>query len=192
MVLLIDNYDSFTYNLYDYILQLGKSCIVLRNDEKSLKELSALEFTSIVISPGPCRPSSSGITMELIAAYYDKLPILGICLGHQALGEFFGAKLDYADKQMHGKTSRISLDLSAEIFKNLEPEIEVMRYHSLILKNIGSPLKLIAQTASSEVMAIQHEHFPLVGLQFHPESILSPNGLEILANWFNWIESLDA
>lgn len=188
MVLLIDNYDSFTYNLYDYILQLNRHCTVVRNDELSIEEIEKLEFESIVISPGPCRPESSGITNEIIAKYHLSKPILGVCLGHQALGEFFGAKLEKAIKPVHGKTSNIKLS-AHPIFKDLGNSSEVMRYHSLVLQDVKAPLKVIATTNKNEVMAVVHESLPLAGIQFHPESILTKDGLKILVNWFEWIES---
>jgi anthranilate synthase/aminodeoxychorismate synthase-like glutamine amidotransferase len=183
LVLLIDNYDSFTYNLYDYIKQLGKDCIVVRNDEMTIEEIDQLVFSSVVISPGPCRPVDSGITNDVIAKYYQTKPILGVCLGHQALGEFFGASLVLAEKPMHGKTSVIQLS-NHPIFKGLGSTTEVMRYHSLVLKNIQPPLQVVAQTQSGEVMAIAHQSLPLVGIQFHPESILTTHGLKMLENWF--------
>lgn len=187
MVLLIDNYDSFTYNLYDYINQLGFNCLVIRNDELSLSDIIKLDFNSIVFSPGPCTPSESGVCMEVIQHYYQSKPILGICLGHQALGQFFNAQLKKALKPIHGKTSMIQLD-EHPIFKDLSSEIEVMRYHSLVLHVVKSPLKVISTTSSNEVMAIAHETLPIAGVQFHPESILTQDGLQILKNWFNWIK----
>lgn len=184
MVLLIDNYDSFTYNLVDYISQLGKQCIVVRNDEKTIEEIGKLNFESIVISPGPCTPIESGLTMKLIEKYYTQKPILGICLGHQALGQFFGAALVKANKPMHGKVSKIKVNNKCFLFKDLPKEIKVMRYHSLVLKNIKEPLQTIATTKDNTIMAIVHKTLPLAGLQFHPESILSKDGLQILKNWF--------
>lgn len=186
MVLLLDNYDSFTYNLYDYIKQLGKNCIVARNDEMTISEIEQINFSSIVISPGPCRPSDSGITNEIINRYFQTKPILGVCLGHQALGEFFGASLEYAGKPMHGKTSEILLS-NHPIFAGLGNKTEVMRYHSLILKNVKSPLEVIAKTQNGEIMAIAHQTLPLVGIQFHPESILTKDGLRMIGNFFDLI-----
>lgn len=184
MVFLLDNYDSFTYMLKDYINQLGEDCVVYRNNEISLEEIKLLNFDSIVISPGPCTPQDAGICMELIAYYFDKKPILGVCLGHQALGQFFGATLTKAEKPMHGKVSTIQVNNDSLLFKELPAEFSVMRYHSLVLKNLGSPLKITAQTSQHEIMAIEHTHLPLAGVQFHPESVLSDNGLAILRNWF--------
>jgi anthranilate synthase/aminodeoxychorismate synthase-like glutamine amidotransferase len=188
VVLLIDNYDSFTYNLYHYILQCGKQCTVVRNNEIAVSEIANMGITSIVISPGPEVPAKAGVVMEVINAYHNTLPILGICLGHQAIGEFFGAQLVKAVQPMHGKTSLIT-HTNHPIFAELPNEIEVMRYHSLVLKQVeNTPLQTIAQTAEGEVMALAHPSFKLAGLQFHPESVLTPQGQQIMANWFSFIQ----
>lgn len=186
MVLLIDNYDSFTYNLYDYILQLGLECLVIRNDEKTLQEIHKLQFDSIVFSPGPGIPKNAGITNELISYYFDKKPILGICLGHQALGEFFGAELVKATKPVHGKTSTLYFEEGA-LFSNISEKFEVMRYHSLVLENMKLPLKTIAFSSANEIMAFAHTELPIIGIQFHPESILTENGLLLMKNFFEKI-----
>jgi len=186
MVLLIDNYDSFTYNLFDYIKQLGKECTVIRNDEKSLVEIKQLEFECIVISPGPGIPKNAGITMELLKEYYKIKPILGICLGHQAIGEFFDAKLVKANKPVHGKTSTLYF-IKHALFKQIKEPFNVMRYHSLILKELKSPLKMIAETKDKSIMAICHQQLPIIGIQFHPESILTENGLKLMSNFFEMI-----
>lgn len=182
MILIIDNYDSFTYNLVDYVKQLGEQCMVFRNDEISLEELSNLNFDKIIISPGPGVPATSGITLEVIKKYAKEKPILGVCLGHQAIGEIYGAKLVKAAKPMHGKTSKIQLE-NHPLFADLPEKIEVMRYHSLVLENVKSPLKVIAKSRKNEVMAMVHENYPLTGIQFHPESILTKDGMTILKNW---------
>lgn len=188
MVLLIDNYDSFTYILCDYILQCGESCLVVRNDEKSIEELQQLHFDSIVISPGPKTPETAGVTMQVIEHFYASKPILGVCLGHQALGIYFGMKLKKAFKPMHGKTSDIAVNTAHFLFQNLLPTQKVMRYHSLILEGENSnKLQIIATTQSGEIMAIAHKELPLAGVQFHPESVLTANGLQMLQNWFNGI-----
>lgn len=186
MVLLIDNYDSFTYNLYDYILQLGLACVVVRNDEKTLAEIKLLQFDCLVISPGPGVPDNAGITNELIDYYYNKKPILGICLGHQALGVFFGAKLVKSLVPTHGKTSTLYFE-EHELFSNIQKEFEVMRYHSLVIEDLKLPLITIANTAAKEIMAFAHEDLPIVGIQFHPESILTENGLLLMSNFFEKI-----
>ncbi len=182
-VLLLDNYDSFTYNLCDYLLQAGAECRVLRNDACSLDEFEALDFDALVLSPGPARPADAGLMMPLIARLFDKKPILGICLGHQALGEFFGAPLVRASLPMHGKTSPITHD-GHPLFGHLPSQFSVMRYHSLLLESLeGTPLRAIAHTDEGEIMALTHTSLPLLGVQFHPESVLTEWGLELLKNW---------
>lgn len=187
MVLLIDNYDSFTYNLSDYIQQLGFACKVIRNDELNLDEIASLNFDAIVLSPGPCTPIESGIMMAVIDRFYTSKPILGICLGHQALGIYFGARLHKAKVPMHGKTSIIEIFNSSQLFMDLGSRMEVMRYHSLILEEVKEPLQVVAKTLSGEVMAIEHAFLPIAGVQFHPESILTKSGKELLKNWFDRI-----
>lgn len=181
-VLLLDNYDSFTYNLYDYLCQLGVKCIVVRNDKISIAEIKQCHFDAIVLSPGPQRPVNAGILMELIANYYNKLPILGICLGMQAIGEFFGAKLVHASIPMHGKTSWIE-HKGKGLFDKLANPTKVMRYHSLVLKELPACLEAVAWTSENEFMALQHQDYPIGGVQFHPESILTTEGLSLLKNW---------
>ncbi|HWB64466.1 MAG TPA: aminodeoxychorismate/anthranilate synthase component II [Chitinophagales bacterium] len=185
MVLLLDNYDSFTYNLYDYILQLGLTCKVVRNNELSIDEIATLNFSCAVISPGPKTPDEAGITMPFIERFNQVKPILGICLGHQAIGQFFGAKVVRAQKPMHGKTSLVKHTGHA-LFKNVPQDFEAMRYHSLIINNIEkTPLQVIAKT-ETEVMAVAHPQLKIAGIQFHPESVLTPDGLQIMHNWFEW------
>ncbi len=181
-ILLLDNYDSFTYNLYDYVLRLGAMCEVFRNDEISLSQTKHKNFDALLISPGPKRPREAGITMEIIDYYHDKYPILGVCLGHQALGEYFGASLVKAKLPMHGKTSFIR-HFEKGIFKGLPLQFSVMRYHSLLLENLPDALEMLALTEGGELMAMQHRELPLVGVQFHPESILTEYGLPLIANW---------
>ena len=184
MVLLIDNYDSFTYMLRDYVLQCGEDCVVVRNDEKSIDKIGEMDFDSIIISPGPKSPVDAGVTMDVIRRFRDHKPILGICLGHQAIGEIYGASLVSAVKPMHGKTSAIR-HTDHPIFKNIPEQIDVMRYHSLILEKVeGSSLQVIAETLSGEVMAVADPVRKVAGMQFHPESVLSPYGLEMMKNWF--------
>ena len=210
MVLLIDNYDSFTYMLRDYVLQAGEACMVVRNDEMTIDQIAALAFDSIVISPGPKAPSDAGVTMEVIRTFYPSKPILGICLGHQAIGEFFGARLVRARVPMHGKTTKIT-HAHHPIFNDIPQGTDVMRYHSLILdsgsfgktpniattpqeendgygktQNIAS-LRVIAQTGDGEVMGIAHQQYPIAGLQFHPESVLTAHGVEMVRNWFQYL-----
>ncbi len=189
MILLIDNYDSFTYNLCDYIAQLGHECLVVRNDEKTIEDLDNIAFDAAVISPGPKTPAQAGITMPFIEKYYRSKPILGICLGHQAIGEFFGWELVKAQQPVHGKTSVIEAQPNHFLFKGLPAQFEVMRYHSLVLKqNNMSKIEAVAHTVNTrEIMALQHKTLPVTGLQFHPESILTPYGINIMRNWFETV-----
>ena len=182
-ILLIDNYDSFTYNLYDYFLQLNVHCDVIRNDEPFLQHHPLYNYDGIVLSPGPKSPKDAGQLMNLIKQYHQEIPLLGICLGHQGIGEFFGAKLRKANSPMHGKTSEI-VHRHRSIFNGLPENFKVMRYHSLILENLDEcPLEIIAQTEDAEIMAIKHQTLPICGVQFHPESILTEHGLALLENW---------
>lgn len=193
MVLLIDNYDSFTYMLRDYVLQAGEECMVVRNDEMTIDQIAALAFDSIVISPGPKAPVDAGITIDIIHTFYQTKPILGICLGHQAIGEFFGARLVRARVPMHGKTTKIT-HADHPIFNDIPQQTEVMRYHSLILDSDSfgktqkiASLRVIAQTADGEVMGIAHTQYPIAGLQFHPESVLTTHGVGMVRNWFQYL-----
>ncbi|MDC0230979.1 aminodeoxychorismate/anthranilate synthase component II [Aureispira] len=181
-LLLLDNYDSFTYNLYDYFGQLGISCTVVRNDKITITEIKERKFDGIVLSPGPQRPHNSGVLMELVHVLHLNLPILGVCLGMHALGEYFGAKLVHAIVPMHGKTSLVFHNMQG-LFDNINSPTEVMRYHSLVLNDLPSCLVPMAWTEEGELMAFQHKSLPLWAVQFHPESILTKDGLGILNNW---------
>jgi anthranilate synthase/aminodeoxychorismate synthase-like glutamine amidotransferase len=173
--------------LRDYIMQAGQECIVVRNDEKSIEEISGLDFDSIVISPGPKTPSEAGITMDVIRRFWEQKPILGICLGHQAIGEFFGSSLVTACQPMHGKTS-IMKHTEHDVFAGIPTETEIMRYHSLILEYVlADDLNVIAAAESGEIMGVSHPDKKIVGLQFHPESVLTPDGLQMIRNWYNYI-----
>lgn len=184
-ILLVDNYDSFTYNLYDYICQLGAVCTVIRNDEYPIDVIQKMTFDGLILSPGPKTPKDAGLLMQLIQTFYRTKPILGICLGHQGICEFFGAKLVKATLPMHGKTSLIR-HTGHPLFDNIPSEFEVMRYHSLIIREIeNTGLDIIATTPTKEIMAIAHREFPLTGVQFHPESILTQYGLKLLDNWLS-------
>ena len=187
-VLLLDNYDSFTYNLYDYLLQTGVQCTVFRNDALSLSDFERLQFDAIVFSPGPKRPSDAGLMLPLIERLHEQVPMLGICLGHQAIGEFFGAKLVKAAVPMHGKTTAIR-HLEHPLFADIPSPFTVMRYHSLLLESLdGTPLQCLATTGEGEIMALAHPSLPLAGVQFHPESILTEYGLQLLKNWVQMIK----
>ncbi len=187
MLLLLDNYDSFTYNLKDYFEQLGEVVKVIKNDEMTADELQTVQFDKLVLSPGPKTPKDAGFMMSIIDAFHSKVPILGICLGHQALGEFFGAKLSHAIQPMHGKVSSI-LHYKEGVYKGLHYPLNVCRYHSLILKNLDhTPLVQTAQTFEGECMSFVHLNLPITGLQYHPEAILTDKGLAILKNWLETI-----
>lgn len=188
-ILLLDNYDSFTYNLYDYLLQTGVSCRVLRNDALSPEQFDALSFDALVFSPGPRRPANAGVMPALIERYHRHLPMLGICLGHQALGEFFGARLVKARVPMHGKTTPV-LHNGHPLFAGIPSPFTVMRYHSLLLESLdGTPLECTAATADGEIMALSHRSLPIAGVQFHPESILTEHGLRLLENWVQGVRA---
>ena len=184
MILMIDNYDSFTYNLVQYFNELGKSVKVFRNDKISLSKIKQLAPEKIVISPGPGRPEDAGISCEVIKAFAGKIGILGVCLGHQAIGFAYGGKIIGAKKLMHGKTSQIYHNKKT-IFKGIPNPFEATRYHSLVIdkKTFPSCLELTAWTKDSEIMGCKHKKYPLWGVQFHPESILTGSGKDILANF---------
>ncbi|MEE0902482.1 aminodeoxychorismate/anthranilate synthase component II [Methanobrevibacter sp.] len=189
MILLIDNYDSFSYNLFQLIGEVNSDILVYRNDKITLDEINNLNPDAIILSPGPGKPEDAGICIDLVNEFYDKIPILGVCLGHQAICTAFGGKISYAKRLMHGKSSEISID-DDEIFKNLESKITVGRYHSLSLIEDSLPdsLKIISKADDDgEIMAVRHNDFDVYGLQFHPESILTPDGLMIIRNFIEKI-----
>jgi anthranilate synthase component 2 len=181
--LIIDNYDSFTFNLYQLIGQISKEIEVVRNDKITLDEIAKMRPDYIIISPGPGKPRDAGICEALIKRFAGEIPILGICLGHQAICEAFGGEITYAEKLMHGKQSEI-FTTSDPIFGGVPQGFKAARYHSLAAKNVPPPLEIIAKTQSGEIMAVKHKAAPLYGLQFHPESILTPEGQKILKNFF--------
>jgi anthranilate synthase component 2 len=185
MILLIDNYDSFSYNLYQAIGSFNPDIKVVRNDELTVQEIKELSPTHLVISPGPGKPSDSGVCIEAIKQLYSCIPIFGICLGHQAIFEAFGGTVSYAKKLMHGKSSQVTVDLENALFKGLPPVIQAARYHSLagLESTLPDPLNVIARTDDGEIMAVCHKDFPVYGVQFHPESILTPNGKIIVENF---------
>ncbi len=184
MLLLVDNYDSFTYNLQDYFLQLGVQISVVRNDE-SEQLLFDPKYQGVVLSPGPGTPKDSGKLMKVLDHYHNKVPILGICLGHQAIGEYFGATLKKGQQPMHGKISKITLE-SSDQFEGLGSNLEVVRYHSLILKNLPNSLLATSFTEHNEIMSLKHNSLPIWGIQFHPEAWLTQGGLKILQNWLRF------
>jgi anthranilate synthase/aminodeoxychorismate synthase-like glutamine amidotransferase len=184
MLLIIDNYDSFTYNLVQYFGELGAEPVVKRNDEITLAEIDALKPEAIVISPGPCTPKEAGISNDVIAQIGPKLPVLGVCLGHQCIGHVYGGAVVRAGRLMHGKTSPILHD-GTGVFADLPSPFEATRYHSLIIDPPTVPDTLVvnAHTAEGEIMGVRHKEFPIHGVQFHPESILTRHGKDLLKNF---------
>ncbi|HUT84847.1 MAG TPA: aminodeoxychorismate/anthranilate synthase component II [Thermodesulfobacteriota bacterium] len=186
MLLMIDNYDSFTYNLVQYLGELGEEIIVFRNDKITIQEIKRLKPEKIVISPGPGVPGKAGISLETIRSFAGKIPILGVCLGHQAIGEAFGGRVIRASRLMHGKTSLICHD-GKTLYQRLPNPFEATRYHSLLVewKNLPDCLEVSAWTEEKEIMGIRHKQYPIEGIQFHPESILTREGKKLLKNFLN-------
>ncbi len=186
MLLVKDNYDSFTYNLVQYFGTLGVEQRIYRNDKITVDEALALGPSRILISPGPCTPNEAGMSIPIIEAFAAKVPILGVCLGHQSIGQYFGGKVVRSDRLMHGKTSIVNHD-GKGIFKGIPNGITIARYHSLLLERSSFPnvLEIVAETEEGEIMACRHRERPIWGLQFHPESIATEKGMEILENFIN-------
>jgi 4-amino-4-deoxychorismate synthase (2-amino-4-deoxychorismate-forming) component II len=184
MILLIDNYDSFTYNLYHYLGELGAAVSVYRNNKITLDEIESLRPEKIVISPGPCTPNEAGISCAAIKRFGERIPILGVCLGHQSIGAAYGGQIVRAPSIMHGKVSDVSHD-SRTIFQNVKNPFAAMRYHSLVIdpKSLPVELAVSAQTGEGVIMAVRHKKFPVEGVQFHPESILAEDGKKLLKNF---------
>ena len=184
MLLMIDNYDSFTYNLVQYLRELGEEVEVYRNDKISLAEIETLNPTRLVVSPGPCTPNEAGISVEAIKHFAGKLPILGVCLGHQSIAQAYGGKVVRADRLMHGKTSPVFHD-NRELFVGLPDPFDATRYHSLLVERSSLPecLEITAWTAEREIMGMRHRDLPVWGMQFHPESILTVAGMDMLNNF---------
>ncbi len=187
MILLIDNYDSFSYNLYQLIGSLTPDIKVIRNDEMTVEQIEKLNPKAIIISPGPGRPENAGVCVETVQKLGNKIPILGVCLGHQSICMAYGAKITYAKQLMHGKQSVIKFDKNSPIFKNIEENEKVARYHSLAVDESTVPecLQIIARADDGEVMAVKHKEYNVYGLQFHPESIMTPSGKTMLKNFIN-------
>ncbi|NLL77435.1 MAG: aminodeoxychorismate/anthranilate synthase component II [Clostridiales bacterium] len=185
MILLIDNYDSFSYNLYQLVGSIDSGIKVIRNDEMTIAEIEELDISHIILSPGPGRPADAGICEEALKYFAGKIPIFGVCLGHQAICEAFGAEISYAKELMHGKQSEIFIEDKCRIFKGLPPSIKAARYHSLAVKEETMPeeLEIMAKTEDGEIMAVKHRDFEVYGVQFHPESIMTTDGETILRNF---------
>ena len=184
MIVLIDNYDSFTYNLVQYFGELGQELVVYRNDEVTIQEIEALAPSYLVISPGPCTPNEAGISVEAIRVFAGRIPILGVCLGHQTIAHAFGGKVVHAERLMHGKTSKIQHD-GKSIFKEIPQQTIVTRYHSLAVERSSLPecLVVTAETETGEIMALRHRTLPIEGVQYHPEAILTEHGKEMIRNF---------
>jgi len=184
MLLVIDNYDSFTYNIVQYLGELGAQMLVKRNDELTIEQIEKLAPERIVISPGPCSPNEAGISNEVIRAFGPRMPLLGVCLGHQCIGQVFGGDVVRAERLMHGKTSPIHHD-GAGVFEGVANPFEATRYHSLIVKpeTLPAELQITAWTDEKEIMGLRHKTLPIYGVQFHPESILTLEGKKLLANF---------
>ena len=190
MILLIDNYDSFSYNLYQLVGEVRSDIKVSRNDKITIEEIRDLNPDAIILSPGPGKPENAGICVDLVREFHDEIPILGVCLGHQAICEALGGRVSHAKRLMHGKSSDISLDYDY-IFKGLPSQISVGRYHSLSLvkETLPEPLEIISKAKDDgEVMAVKHKQYNVYGLQFHPESILTPDGITIIENFLDKVE----
>lgn len=186
MILLIDNYDSFVYNLYQYLGEMKQKMMVVRNDQITIEEIEKINPTHIIISPGPCTPNEAGVSLDLIKKFSGKIPIFGVCLGHQAIGQAFGGVVKRAMKPMHGKTSEIE-HTNEGVFKGLKNPLTVTRYHSLIVEEATLPscLKITARTKEGEIMGLVHKDLPVEGVQFHPEAILTEEGRQMLRNFCN-------
>jgi anthranilate synthase/aminodeoxychorismate synthase-like glutamine amidotransferase len=188
MILMIDNYDSFTYNLVQYLSELGEKVVVYRNDQITIPAIKQMRPTRIVISPGPGTPRDAGISNAVIQALSGTLPILGVCLGHQCIGQVFGGKIVRAKRIMHGKVSPVQHD-KKKLFRGIQNPMTATRYHSLLIENRTFPkvLKITAKTKQNEIMALEHRTHPTYGVQFHPESIMSPDGKKLLKNFISMV-----
>lgn len=195
MILLIDNYDSFTYNLYQQVSALGREVVVVRNDKITIEEIRAMQPEAIILSPGPGTPDEAGITLEVIRLLYKEFPILGICLGHQSIGQAFGATIIRAERIMHGKFSTLTIHSREDLFANVSEAPQVMRYHSLVIDPKTMPEELIATATASddqEIMALRHRDYPVYGMQYHPESIGTEEGNAMIQAFLNQLSHVHA
>jgi para-aminobenzoate synthetase component 2 len=190
MLLLLDNYDSFTYNLYQYLSELGADVTVIRNDKTTIEDIEGMAPEGIVISPGPCTPSEAGISNDVIRHFGPKLPVLGVCLGHQCIGEAYGATVDRAGEIRHGKTSMVHHD-GKGVFAGLPDPFEAIRYHSLVIypETLPDCLEITARTDNGLIMGVRHTEYPVEGVQFHPESIMTKVGHDLLRNYLHQVDS---
>ena len=190
MIVLIDNYDSFSYNLYQLVGSIRPDVTVIRNDKITVPELEKMKPDAVILSPGPGRPEAAGICIETIQKLGKTVPVFGVCLGHQAICRAYGAEISYAKRLMHGKVSQIEADADSRLFHGMEERFDVGRYHSLaaVPETMPKELKITAKTADGEIMAVEHETDPVFGVQFHPESILTPKGRAIVENFFRAVQ----
>ena len=185
MILLIDNYDSFSYNLYQLVGSVESDIKVIRNDEYTIEEIEKMETDALIISPGPGRPEDAGVCIDAIKYFAGKMPILGVCLGHQAICEAFGGRVTYAKELMHGKQSKVYQGGSGRLFKGMGPEFKAARYHSLsaAAEDLPEVLMVTAEAEDGEIMAVEHREYPVFGVQFHPESVMTPEGRKMIENF---------
>lgn len=191
MILLIDNYDSFSYNLYQLIGSVEPDIKVIRNDAHTIEEIEAMKPEAIILSPGPGKPEDAGVCIEAIKYFTGKLPIFGVCLGHQAICEAFGGTVSYAKELMHGKQSRVYQGGTGKLFRGLGPEFKAARYHSLAAEaeSLPAELKVVAEADDGEIMALEHAEYPIFGVQFHPESVMTPDGRKMIENFMEVVRN---
>lgn len=191
MILLIDNYDSFSYNLYQLIGSVEPDIKVIRNDAHTIEEIKAMKPEAIILSPGPGKPEDAGVCIEAIKCFTGKLPIFGVCLGHQAICEAFGGTVSYAKELMHGKQSKVYQGGTGKLFRGLGPEFKAARYHSLAAEaeSLPAELKVVAEADDGEIMALEHAEYPIFGVQFHPESVMTPDGRKMIENFMEVVRN---
>lgn len=191
MILLIDNYDSFSYNLYQLIGSVEPDIKVIRNDAHTIEEIEAMKPEAIILSPGPGKPEDAGVCIEAIKYFTGKLPIFGVCLGHQAICEAFGGTVSYAKELMHGKQSKVYQGGTGKLFRGLGPEFKAARYHSLAAEaeSLPAELKVVAEADDGEIMALEHAEYPIFGVQFHPESVMTPDGRKMIENFMEVVRN---
>ena len=191
MILLIDNYDSFSYNLYQLIGSVEKDIKVIRNDECTIEEIEAMSPEALILSPGPGKPADAGVCIDAVKYFAGKLPMLGVCLGHQAICEAFGGTVSYAKELMHGKQSKVYQGGTGKLFRGLGPEFNAARYHSLAAdaESLPAELKIVAEADDGEIMALEHAEYPIFGVQFHPESVMTPDGRKMIENFMEVVRN---